>query len=258
MIDTSVSVVIPIHNQEKLIPYVLKSLYDNCSKNVKEILLIIDGCTDGTEEIVKNHWINKYIPTKYKVTDDIWEVKSCNVGYKYAESEYILDIQADMIIKEKDFDKRLLKPFFYFDNMLAVSGRDAADVVINGEEIKFINLAGRDRNPNRDILSQRMIVNRGPILINHEKISAIGYLDESFAPITQDDTDFCLTGLEKGWITGSYIIDYASELWWGSTRTSSAQEDYVDFIQKRNYKTIISKHRNILENPPEGKDYFLQ
>ena len=247
----------PIHNQQNIIGNILKSIYLNSSENVKEMFLIIDGCSDNTlQEVEKN--IDDKIKTNIIITNNLFEIKCCNIGYKMSNSEYILDIQADMLILERDFDKRLLKPFEVFDNLLAVSGRDAADVTKNGSEVDFINLVGRDRNPDRNKFFQRMIVNRGPILINHKKIKELEYLDETFCPITQDDTDLCLRGLEKGYITGAYIIDYKSELSWGSTRKTKYISDFVDMIQKENMKKLIDRHYNALtDSPPAGMEYEL-
>jgi len=174
-----------------------------------------------------------------------------------SKGNHILDIQSDMLILEKDFDKRLLKPFDCFDNLFAVTARDAVDVKIVGDHIGFYNVAGKDVGTNRDLFCSRDIINRGPILFDHQKLMEIGYLDPSFYPIGQDDTEIGLRAKKNGWITGYYGIDYESRNEWGSTRKSWKSSQILAASEQKNMKRIIELHSDIILQPKSGFERLI-
>ena len=61
----------------------------------------------------------------YVYTDDVFELKANNSGLKMVESDYVILVQDDMVIKEKNFDLRMLKPFQEFSDVFAVTSQTA-------------------------------------------------------------------------------------------------------------------------------------
>ena len=53
MKDYSVSVCMSVHNQEPIAEIMMDSIVQKTSENVKEIILLFDGCTDKSEEIMR-------------------------------------------------------------------------------------------------------------------------------------------------------------------------------------------------------------
>ena len=97
--------------------------------------------------------------------------------------------------------------------------------------------------PERNIFSVRDVVNRGPLMIKLSMLKKLGYLDELFAPFTLDDHDLCLKAYKKyGWVCGSYVIDYLSDLKWGSTRRNEKIAMIVKNAEKKNMKIIIDRY----------------
>jgi len=254
--DQDISIVMPVHNQESIIDRILTGIYKNSSENVKELIIILDGCTDNTQsktiQFLEENNKNNRFDVKVFVTPNIFEVKSCNIGFKQSVYPWIINIQDDIEIIEKDFDQRLMKPFLKMNNLLGVTGRDSANVYLNTkEEIEFGDLAGRDAKfpflKERNKFYVRDIINRAPILFNHEKLKELNYLDEDFAPICQDDTDLFLRAYkEKGYLCGSYLIEYNSPLEWGGTRKSIEVSNFVHWSEQKNMQLLKERHYDMI------------
>ena len=256
-VDESISIILPIHNQEILTPHVLRGIVDNISADVKEMIIIFDGCTDGTEAEAQAVIPSFKIPVITLHTPDINEVKVNNVGLKTATTSYSILIQDDMIIKEKDFDRRMMKPFQVVPDLMAVSARDAVDARITNGEIDYYNVSGKDANTARDVFAIRDAINRGPILINNAIVKEMGYLDEEFAPIDSDDVDLCFRAYRRGYIVGSYVIDYDSLMYWGKTRTNPISNSIWEQSMIKNHKKLVARHRDLIEAPKHSRNVVI-
>jgi hypothetical protein len=140
------------------------------------------------------------------------------------------------------------KPFKKVSNLLGVTGRDAVDCCIINNDLDFCNLAGTDAIPQtpRNIFAMRQIINRGPILFDHEKLKDMNYLDERYAPVNQDDTDLGLRALRKGYRSGTYVIDYMSKPEWGSTRRLGKENSLWERVAPIHRKMIIAEHYDLI------------
>jgi len=260
MKDCSVSVCMSIHNQAPIITSIVNGIIKNISKNVKEIIFVFDGCDDGSDTIVKSIMNGCKVPTQYIYADDIWEVKANNLTFKNATCPYILTIQDDMLLLEKDFDKRIMLPFFKVENLLGVSARNAQDQRIENGELSFYNLFGHDVDSPRDILGVREIIIRGPIMYDHQKLEAMNYLDEEFAPTYGDDHDISFRAhREHGWIVGAFMVGYDSPLLWGKTRQSRPIRNAIwDKSRIKNIKMIIERHADLINGEKHTQDIIIK
>lgn len=262
-----ISIVMPVHNQELIIDRILTGIYKNSSENVKELIIILDGCTDNTQsktiQFLEENNKNNRFDVKIFITPNIFEVKSCNIGFKNSTCPWIINLQDDIEILEKDFDQRLMKPFLKINNLLGVTGRDAANVCLNSkDEIEFGDLAGRDAKfpflKERNKFYVRDIINRAPILFDHKKLEELNYLDEDFAPICQDDTDLFLRAYkEKEYLCGSYLIEYNSPLEWGGTRKSIEVSNFVHWSEQKNMQLLKDRHLNLILGEKHGFEINL-
>ena len=258
-IDNSVSLILSIYNQESIIATILTGILKNVSSNVKELLIIIDGCTDQTDAIVKStlkDYNTTNIPVKLIYADNVWEVKANNIGFKASQYPWILTIQDDMLIQEKDFDVRMLKPFGIVDNLLGVTGRSAQDETITPEgKIQYLNVFGKDRNSPKNIFGIRDIIVRGPIMFNHEKLAQCDYLNEEFAPIDGDEKDLCFRAYKKfNYVVGAYVVDYVSHLQWGKTRNDYNSNQIWAKAALAHIDLLIEKHRDALLGEKHDQD----
>ena len=80
--------------------------------------------------------------------------------------------------------------------------------------------------------------NRGPLLIDRQKLMELGYLDEESYFLDNSDHDLMARAyLEKGYICGYMPIDFESPLRHGSTRNGNTyqfcKEFQINLMEKR-------------------------
>lgn len=99
-----ISGAMPVHNEEKYLPYSLASLL-SCS--LDELVVVLDRCTDRSEQIVR-HFTRK-APFKVKVInvkEQRWQFHTAevfNIGFKNTTGDVIYCIAADVYYNPKIF-----------------------------------------------------------------------------------------------------------------------------------------------------------
>jgi glycosyltransferase involved in cell wall biosynthesis len=253
----SISCLLTTHNKENLIESVCNGILDNISELTEQIIVVFDGCNDKTESIAIDNIkrFNKKINFVY--TDDVFELRANNAGLKVVESDYVVLIQDDMIVREKDFDKRMLKPFQEFSDVFAVTSQTAHNNRISGSGLIVNNAAdGRYGYP-RDKFGVREIANRGPLMYNFADVVSLNYFDEELCPNSYDDHDISYRAYEKlNKVSGLYWIDYQSEPEWGTGRQKN-QNIHRD-AHTRNSKIIIERHSDVLNGVIKNEDRELK
>lgn len=250
-----ITIILTIFNKEKIIKDILMSLFTNSSTNINEYIFILDGCVDNSEIILKDE-IKKLINIKYKIlyADNVFEIKANNLGLKEVSNEYAIIVQDDMLIKEKDWDKRLILPIKQYTDIWAVTARTSCTLNLKGE---WINLKegpvghNFDKNINypRNIAYVGQVINRGPLLVKMDVIKKLGYLDENLPGcIGCDDADLCFKAFKNhGLRCCSFWIGYYSPLEWGSTRTGPN----TLFCQQQellNKNEVIKRYPEVIKN----------
>ena len=248
-----ISLILTVHNQEDIIGTVFSSIMRNKSEMCKEIIIIYDGCTDNSETTIDS--IECDIPKSIIYAHNVFEVIANNMGMKLSSFDYSLLIQDDMVIVEKDFDKKLMKPFLKFDNVFAVTARDAVDVELINNKINFTNVAGRDGDGTRGVFSIRDAINRGPILLRNDVVKKLNYFNEEFSPLALDDIDISMRAKKSGYVVGSYMIGYISQNNWGTTRKKSS--NILEWSEEKNKQLLIKYHKDLILTPKEKISYFI-
>lgn len=105
-----VSVIVPVYNVEKYIDRCLESLVNQTLKDI-EIVIVNDGLTDNSENIIKSY-IEKYNDKiKYVIKENGGLSDARNYGMKFATGDYIAfldsDDYADVTIYEKMYKKAI-------------------------------------------------------------------------------------------------------------------------------------------------------
>jgi len=226
------SIVIPIHNQESIINKNILSILDNTSEKSYELILIIDSCSDNTEQNLLTLFNNNFIFEKYNLLNKIlilksetplFETSADNLGFVCSQGEYILEIQADMEMVDYGYNMKLLIPFLKNDKIIGISGRCCHNFqCTNGVGKLGLDILKKiDKLPNVDTNSYYIgeTCNRGPLLLNHKKLKELGYLDEVNYFLDNSDHDlFARAFLQKKWVCGYVPIDFISLLENGTTR----------------------------------------
>jgi glycosyltransferase involved in cell wall biosynthesis len=256
------SINLTIHNKDFLLAGSLERIKKFTSGKY-EIVSVLDGCTDKSEEILDSFMKNNpEIKIKKILADNIFETKSNNIAAKNSSGDFIAIIQDDMLINEYGWDIRMLEPFRAFSDVFSVTSRCSHNWKINEESAHIhmekipdgiwsdilIHLDHADRNnTSRDSFEIRDSSNRGPLLINHSDFEKIGYFDEEFFPQDMDDHDLHYRAkIELGKVTGLYWIDYISDINWGGTRENGITKQWMLDSNHKNQKMIYKRHLEYL------------
>lgn len=265
------SIILNVHNKEWLIDKVLESIINN-TVGKYEIIVVIDGCSDNSESVVRNILSKTNISYKIINTPNIFETKANNVGIKEASGDYVTLIQDDIIIQEHAWNMRMKKPFVKFDNVFAVSANYSHNYVFN-ENSRHVGMKedldncwsdilisvdqASIRNIPRDTFAIRSTVNRGPLMINREDLEKMkdpvtgNYFDEEFYPADMDDHDLMYRMYKKlGKIVGCYWINFLEDPTWGGTRdkVTGQPRRWILKSNQKNTKLFYERHKDILND----------
>lgn len=253
-----------IFNKGNVLERVIKALIETSSELVTEYIFVLDGCTDNSEAIV--HKMVQIIPDhkKYMIlyTNNVFEIRSNNVGIKNATQPYVCIVQDDMEILETSWDKRMLEPFKHFDDIFAITARTAARLTTNKQFIDCIegpvghNCFDKNITLSRDIVYINQIVNRGPLMLDLNKFKILNYFDETLPGIICcDDVDLCIKAFIKyGWRCGCYWIHYNSPLEWGSSR-SGPNTLLISHSDQMNLTELCNRYYDFLRDWDKTKYY---
>jgi glycosyltransferase involved in cell wall biosynthesis len=254
-----ISIILPVHNKQDMIEQVLQGIITNSSSLVKEVIIILDGCTDKSEELVHNFCKNCASRIEWHIlyAPNVFETKACNMGFHFSSEPYCLNIQDDMIITELGYDVRLIKPMLVWKDVFAVTALAAVNLYVSNEHLQW-NDAVNFHNTPRNKFVVRDVVNRGPLLLSHAKLEALNYLDEVYAPQGMDDMDICMRAYEVGWVSGVYAMPAFFEPAWGTTRNNPVSADIVSKAWIKNESILLGRHRAAIEGPKHSEDRTLE
>jgi len=207
-----VSLVIPVFNQQDIIARILNSLIENITLPT-ELLIIVDKSRDKSEEEVIRYFqaINQIhspyfnpLVSAVKVivaSKPLFETRSDNVGFRMSRGDYIIEIQSDMLIQDRGFDKKMVAALEQNPDLFAVSGRaiTSLSTVKNAEFQRRANIFGYVLG---QISSQRLRRRR---LLQDVTTSYPDFVDRIFP----SKEVFQTTGL-AGW-RGGLIDEYARD-----------------------------------------------
>ncbi|MCU7930678.1 MAG: glycosyltransferase family 2 protein [Candidatus Thiodiazotropha sp. (ex Codakia rugifera)] len=118
----SVSILLPVHNESAVIEEKLNNILKlDYPKNLIEIIIVSDGSTDNTLEIVENYKSDITIKTK-NVPDQKGKANALNEGLQLIDTDIVVYTDASIMLEE-DALKNILQPF-KIQNIGCVSGED--------------------------------------------------------------------------------------------------------------------------------------
>jgi len=189
-------------------------------------------------------------------------------------------VQDDVIVDEVGWNERLAKPAIAISEVFAVTARTAYNYRYNphSQHIKLTevddlaidtcwsdilyheSVADQSRGLPRDVFAIRSCVNRGPLLIDHEVLQSVGYLDEIYSPQDQDDADLCYRVYQKhGKVAGCYPTNFISDLSWGGSRPDgSNQAAWSLKAHHKNTRILYNRHKNAIHNINIDRNLILR
>lgn len=267
------SIVMSVHNKAHYMEFFVSLLKRNTPG--AEFILIDDGSTDGTGEILKRH------ADVFIRTEDIWEVKANNVGLRAATGDYVAIIQDDDLVLADGWFPQCVA-FMQANNIHILGGRSighfyfpyAKDgtIDLNPQKLKVgdfdlylrrlhmwsfpdLNIGRMNVSPTAIPLpphQQRAPVflvegtYRSPYIIARETIDRIGYLDEIYSPLGYDDHDYCARAWLAGLQTAVTAIPMMPRFQGGSNwlyGDNLAEDIFSDSFDK-NYEIFFPRYRD--------------
>ena len=245
------SIVLTIHNKDFLVDRAISSIA-KLTEGLYELIIVLDGCSDNSEKYTLET-LSKFPNINYKIlyASDVFETKANNIGMKASQGDYIIIVQDDMVVNEQGWNQRLTKPIKEFDDVYACSAFCAHNIELKDGIISHTDFYyARPQTSKRDIFAIRDVAPRGPLLLRHDTLESVGYLDEDFAPGMLDDHDLHARVFKKtGMLCGAYKTDYISKFEWGSSHPwpwRGKDTPYKEWVCKAEEKnSIIMKERHM-------------
>lgn len=216
-----ISVILPIFNKEKTIKPLINLLHRACLeyKNV-EVHIIFDGCTDKSEEIVRNFYrgVKSYKVT-FEITPNIFEVKTNNIGLKKSTGKYCVILQDDNYILDKNIFFEAVN-FLDKNSQVAILGclagvnfyprgtklEGLGQIAMSNKEVYWRQDEKTDQQLKKRIFEVDACM-RGPLIIRKSFFEKYGYLDETYTPFYMDDMDICFRAHHLGFKVYCILMD---------------------------------------------------
>lgn len=186
------SIIIPSYNRRDLLETCLQSIEKTISLDNVEIIVVCNGCTDGSPEYIKS------LGAPYKVV--YWDkplgyAKAINLGVVVSKGEYLILLNNDSQFLNTGWLDMLEAPF-----------KKHVNVGITGP-------AGLERSNMPWLIFFC-------VMIKKEVFMKVGYLDESYGIGGGEDTDFCIKAYRLGYT--NYMVPENS----GSLRSANRRNSF--------------------------------
>jgi GT2 family glycosyltransferase len=231
-----IHIIIPVHNRKDLTEACLKSLMHQSYQDIK-IIVIDDGSTDGTNEMIKKQFANVEI---IQGDGNLWWTGSINKGIKHVldfcnPEDYILVLNNDLIVPP-NYIANIKEASKLFPNALIgslVADINCKDIIVSGgvqidwKTAKWMNLnsgISRISLPSDFNVEVSTLTGRG-VLIPTNVFREIGLYDEEHI-LQCGDTELPIRASKAGY---KLIVSYNSVVF-------NYPEDKDNINHKINYR----------------------
>ncbi len=197
-----------VYNKEKWIQSLLESWLDNLSGNNEyEIIIVFDDCKDNSPKIAEKVLKERKLDYQFLYADDEFEIYCNDMAFKNATGDFIIFIQDDNWMYDKNWDDTLVQIISKVEKIGAV-GLLAGLEMKHSKEISYrrIEVDRPHKGENFQVKEDFDLavwsvdsINR-PFGIFTNLLREIGGLDFAFRPTCGDDLDLSLKLLKKGYI----------------------------------------------------------
>jgi O-antigen biosynthesis protein len=185
------SIVIPTYNHlEDCLKPCIESVLKFSDMSETEIIVVANGCKDGTREYLKSL---KGRGVRYVwYNEGLGYTKAANIGIQQSEGEYVVLLNNDTVILDfapkHEWLKALERPFEEDPKMGVV-----------GPSILYFSPGHKETGLRYNRTDGDWFVVFFCAMIKKSTFDAIGLLDEIFSPGFGEDLDFCLRAKAKGY-----------------------------------------------------------
>lgn len=205
-----------VHNKEATI-FDLITSWDKSAKGMDNcgVTIINDGSTDKSQHEIERAKSSCSNLDSFDIfwADDIFEVRSNNMALKNGVYDFAVIIQDDNFCVDYDLLPELTATADKFRQVAIIGGLAGVNLFpINPEcqcNYKGQHVSTQTEHYQRiDQIYDPSLkteffevdaVMRGPLIISAAALADVGYLDERYAPLYNDDMAWCYTAAAKGW-----------------------------------------------------------
>jgi GT2 family glycosyltransferase len=212
-VKPEMSIVIATHNNRAVLERCLDAWRRNAAGQPIELLVIADGCTDGTEEMLKARSALCEDPAlRWFRENDVHELVCTNRGFAEARAPYVLSWHDDMFVQCDWLIPELLATFGAYPEIGLVSlsrgliCRPLHEPIRRWEDLSDWRRLESTIGPapwNWFYLQEVDAVMR-PWTVRREAIEKVGPLDEAFRPTEYDELDLCFRLRRAGWLSATH------------------------------------------------------
>ena len=233
----ALSVVIPTFNNLEVLKKCLESWQTFASDQPVEIVVIEDGCSDGTPGYLRTLAASRWGESRLRWhhQDDLHELRCTNYGFREAKGALLLTWQDDMFLRSAWLVPEFLATFAAYPDLGLLSlsrGLNCADVdepiagwedLIDWRRLQS-TIGGAPLNWLR--LQEVDVVIR-PWIVRRECLDAVGLLDEAFVPTEWDEADLSFRIRRAGWKVATHGYERAAAYYHlGSTTVGVLSDNY--------------------------------
>jgi glycosyltransferase involved in cell wall biosynthesis len=188
-----VSVVIPTYNYGHFLGEAIQSVLDQTIQCF-EIIIVDDGSTDNTREVVKTYKDNRI---HYLWQENHGVAAAQNTGIKASTGEYVtilgaddtylpqnLELKVGLLDSQPEIDLVCSDAYFVYDN-----NQSTTDTLWNKKQFKYTGSpVEAARQPLKELLFRSCFIMPQATMLRRRVFEIIGYFDESLP--THEDWDF--------------------------------------------------------------------
>lgn len=203
------SVVIATHDNLPVLQRCLDAWRRHASHLPVELLVVEDGCTDGTREYLASAAAERWgaITMRALHEDNVHELMCTNRGFREAAAPLILSWHDDMFVRASWFVPELLATFDAYPDLGLLS-------LSRGLLCRPVDEPIRTFDDSIDWRRLQSTIGAGPLnwlrltevdavmrpwVVRRACIDRVGPLDEVFRPTEWDEADFCFRIRSAGW-----------------------------------------------------------
>lgn len=240
-----VSVIIPTYNRAHILGRAIQSVLDQTYQDF-EIIVVDDGSTDNTEEVVKNFNDERIVYHLYGKNRGVAAAR--NIGIKLSKAEYIAFQDSDDVWYPDKLEKTMknIKEIKNIDFIFS-----CGKIIKDGEIVGYTgNHSWINKSPKKELIRKLFMGNFIPtqgVVVKKDKIIQVGGFDESFPSASDHELWLRLIPICNFHFIGEPLFDiHFSE----KCITSNVK------IRLHSQKRLFNKNKAILKKYVKSKIWY--
>jgi len=238
------SLAFQIYNKERWIAEMVETWLKTLSgKNEVEAIMVFDDLHDNSDKIAKNVLDRYRIPYQFLYADNVYEIRCNNMAAQIASGDYIIFIQDDNWIYDRNWDETFVQVISGIENVGQVG-------LLAGIELdkKFHHRRIEINRPHKkemfwiddvfDLGVWEIDSAIRPFAVSLSVLEEVGGLDEKFCPMDWDDLDLGMRLAQRGY----HNIYIPFDVYNISTKTETIPKEQLEKSYGTNHAECVRRY----------------